>query len=91
MGNWNYGSYKTSSKPYVHRKHVKSSKNSDGDVFDTIAGFLLLGSLVFAVFVYLDIYNWDIVSLVVSNLGPLLLLIIIVAVFIRVYIFFDNL
>lgn len=56
-----------------------------------IAGLLLLGSIAAGVFVSLDMYHWNIVSLVVSNFWPLVLLIIFIAVFIKIYLYFDGL
>ena len=88
-GSWKK-SYGSARMPYVHGEHIKSPKNSGDDVLDMIAGLFLLGAIVVGVFVALDMYHWDIVSLVMSNLLPLVLLIIIVVVFIKVYAFFDS-
>ncbi|WP_298502140.1 zinc ribbon domain-containing protein [uncultured Methanobrevibacter sp.] len=90
MGNWSYGGYRSSNKPYIHGEHIKSPENSDGDVLDMLAGLFLLGAIVVAVFVSLYLHHWDIVSLVMDNLGPLVLLIIIVVVVVKACTFFDG-
>lgn len=90
MGNWNYGGYRSSNKPYIHGEHIKSPENSDGDALDAIVGFLLLATIVVGIFVSLDLHHGDIFSIVMDNLLPLVLLIIIAVVFIKVYSFFDS-
>ena len=90
MGNWNYGGYRSSNKQYIHGEHIKSPENSGDDALDMIVGLLLLGVIVVGVFVSLDLYHWDIVSLVIDNFLPFVMLIIIAVVFIKVYNFFDS-
>lgn len=66
-----------SSRPYIHGEHIKSSKKSqDDDPLSAVVGLLFLGVLLFGAYVYLDMYNWDVVRLILSNLDSIVYIII---------------
>lgn len=91
MGSWNNGGYKSYNRPYIHGEHIKSSKNNQDNEGDLIVGILILGVFAFCAYLYLEMYNWNILNLVMSNLLSIIEIIIVVAVFCKVVDYFSNL
>lgn len=91
LGGWGYGGYTSSNQTHVHRKPVKSSKKEEYDDGDLLGGCILLGTLIVCAIGILYMYNWDIAKLILSNIQPIVYLIIMVVIFAYVYNWFNNL
>lgn len=89
-GDWDYGGHQSSTKPYLHGEHIKSSQDSENWVLGLIMGLLFLGIFIWGVWIYMDMYNWNLRFLIWSNLQSIFLLIIVVMVFGAACHYFNN-